>query len=103
MDTNKKHTAIKIILIVTGVLVAGGVVLYIINASKKPTVITDNNQVAVALIGNAKSGLTASDQANLITFDNGYLNAWLQGLNSGSSMFYYNGKSYYTQGGTAVK
>ena len=103
MAIEKKHTVLKVLLIITGLLLVGGVVFYFIKAGSSSTVNTaDNNSVAAALIANAASGLTADDQPRLITYDNGYLNAWLQGLNSGLSMFYYNGKSYHTAGGTAV-
>ncbi len=50
-----------------------------------------------------KAGLAGGGEAPLLKFDKGYLKAWAGAAKSGQATFMYNGATYNSKGGLAVK
>lgn len=50
-----------------------------------------------------KAGLAGGGEAPLLQFDKGFLKAWAGAAKSGQTTFMYNGVSYNSKGGKAVK
>ncbi len=99
MNSPKKHTVIYIV--ATVAIIA--MVYYIIKSAKgnTPGAMTNQNLVN-AIIANKASLTSSDDYTHMLTYDNGYLQAWYNGLSANKSTFLYNGKNYYTAGGTAA-
>ena len=88
---NKKY--IWIALVILGVGGYYGYKLY-----KKPVELTKEQSVDL-IVEKGK----ASNRETLLTFEEGYVKAWANGILQNKDTFTYNGKSYNTQGGKAVK
>jgi len=69
---------------------------YLYNNTKKA-------YVKKILSGGIVSGVSASDEAALLTYEKGFLKSWSIGLKDKSETFTYNGKNYYTKGGRGVR
>lgn len=86
----------KYIWIALAILGVGGYYAY--KLYKKPVELTKEESVDL-IIDRGKS----SNRETLLTFEEGYLRAWANGILQNSETFKYNSKVYRTQGGRAVK
>jgi len=77
------------------ILGVGGYLAY--KEFKKVKVLTKEESVDI-IIENGKH-----KDRNISNFEDGYLKAWANAILENKETFVYNGKSYRTQGGTAIK
>jgi hypothetical protein len=83
---NKKAVILLIVLV-------GG---YYLLSKLKPR---DNLYYAKIIVSSGNSGVVE----NIVGFDRDFLRLWAEGIKAGKEVFYYNGKAYNTDGGTAVR
>ena len=87
----------KILVGVAALAAIGGLLLLTKQKKAKSVLVSE----IIALGG--LSTVSASDLNKMNTYEDGYLKSWLAGLKANQQTFDYNGKTFFTKGGTAVK
>lgn len=97
-DKNKKALKAIGLLAIVAAIAFVGVKQFNKGKDNQPLTMPEKTAYANAIVASGK----AANVAALITYEDGYLKAWLDAIKKGQSTFLYNGKTFKTQGGTAA-